>query len=219
MDSNFKKDLYDFINIIIKRKIIIFITIVSFLFLSLVYTFIFSSKTYVYTSKVYLNLNANGYNVDRQVISQLKYEVTSLFMELGNSASVIEKIENKYGLNELGSKFNYEQIPSNPIIKITYLSDKELDSTKDLETYLNALIQEYKNICPDVEIKIVDNFNLSMVKGPKVQRNILISIIGALLVSLIVIIILELFDNKVRKIEEVCEIFKSPNVLFIPKQK
>lgn len=218
MESGFKKNLYDFIETFIKRILLIICILTSFIFISIIYTFHLSSKTYVYNAKLYLNINANGYNVDRQVISQLKYEVTSLFIEFANSKTEIKKIEDIHGLKNFGLKFTFEQKTNNPIVIITYTSDKELNTTKELETYLNSLITDFKNIYPDIDIKTIENFNLSLIKGPKVQRNVLVSIIGALFVSFFIIIILELFDNKVSKIEEIAEILKTKNVVYIPKR-
>lgn len=192
MDSQLKKDLKEFIQLIKKHKLLIMNTIIACLLASTFYSVAFSKKTYTYTSKLYLQINVNGDNLDQSIINQLKNEVTNLFLEYATDYYITKHLNEKNAENSIFQNATFEQVRSYPIIKITIKSNQLIEDNKKMDDYIRQIITDFNTIKSDVKFSVVQNFELYKVQSTNVLKNIVLGTVVGIFISLIIVVLLQL---------------------------
>lgn len=136
---------------------------------------------------------------------------------------VIESAIKKLGLNmtpdELKDHIEAMPQPQTSFIEIKLKWNNSEQAVQILETIIDIFIMEATRIYPAYKIKILETVGPYLIGAISIKMYLLITLFASLVAALLIVLIVELFDNKLRTEEDINKHLNLPVLGNIPKQK
>lgn len=241
MEFSFK-DLFRII-----KKNLVFVIIVAVIAgaASFLITKVFIPKTYTATVKLYVNSNYNG-KTSYDDLTSFNYaqKMVGTYMELLNTerfrAAVADKLGNKYTPSELKSMVSFEEVADTEVFKATVVCSDPKETKRIADAVAVAAPETINNILstssvassdsadkkadaqtePKTELKVVDEAQTPKEPtSPSTTRNVIIAFFGGLIIALVVSVLRDYFDVKIKYNEEMTMVCGVPVLAAIPEFK
>lgn len=224
------------------KKNVVFIIVVAFATALVTFfaTNIFVPKTYTSTVKLYVNSNRSGQS-SYDDLTSINYaqKLVGTYIELLNTerfrATVAEKLGNAYTTSQLRGMITIQEVADTEVFKatVTYTDPNETKRIADAvalaapETINEILASssdgdKSKTDAPvnDAELKVVDEALLpKSPNSPNAMRNAVIAFFAALLIALVIAVLRDYFDVKIKYNEELTTLCGIPVLAAIPEFK
>ncbi|MGL4672714.1 polysaccharide biosynthesis tyrosine autokinase [Cetobacterium sp.] len=213
--SEFKVDLVDIVFILKRRWKIIVIS--SFIFLGIGMRHI-SKRPIVYSSVVTLMIRNNMFDDSKNL------ENMATLLEIAKSKSITERVVKKYGLNisssAIASGININPVRGTEFIKLSYTGSEPRITAAIANEVAAEFINRVQEILSRSNLKILERAEIPRYPTPIKKTKILSAaiFIGAIL-GIGISILIELFNRKLRRSEEIEKILDTKVIGVVPNLK
>ncbi|MBF0713331.1 capsular biosynthesis protein CpsC [Gemella sp. GH3] len=217
-------DLTFLIKKIWNKKIIIVATSLFFAAIMVSYNIFITKPTYKSTTKIYaVNQNEKEKTLTVQDI-QIGTNLVKDYQQIILSSDVLEETITKNNLNisqkSLANKIEITAPKDTRVVEII-VEDKDANKASDIANSLReSSIKKIKSITKINEITTIEEAKPSNVPAsPNVKRNGVIAFIFGLVLSISIIVIREILDDKVKRPEDIEDVLDMILLGVIPKQE
>lgn len=212
------------------------IVVVSFIITSGIafgYTKLYIPSTYLSRGMLYVN-NTNAINRDnlqnptnRNInLSDLVASKTlaATYIEILNSDSFMRKVSVNSGMYEsvsrLRSMISINAKNDTEILEVRVIHTNPEKAAIIAETFLKNSIDELTNVFKGGSVDIIDNAVVPLYPiGPNKIKNTVMGSIFGIILGLIIVFVLDIFDNRVKSQEDLVNKFGIPVLGMIPSLK
>ena len=231
------------------KKNLVFILVIAFAtaFATFFVTKVFIPKTYTSTVKLYINSNRSGQS-SYDDLTSINYaqKLVATYIELLNTerfrSAVADELGNTYTNNQLRSMISIQEVESTEVFKATVTCTDPYEAKRIADAValaapetINEILSSSDNSnadekasadsskrssTKDAELKVVDEAQLpTSPNSPNALRNAIIAFFGALLIALVISVLREYFDVKIKYNEEMTMLCGIPVLAAIPEFK
>jgi len=214
--SSFK--IEDIIKIYIEKWYIGATAILLCLLLCTVYIFGFSKEYYQATTTIYITEEVTAEKQENTEL-MVNEERAKDYKFIITSDRVLDKAREKLGYVEINpNMISVIEHPDTRIMKISFKDTDPYKCTEIVNVVTDILIQEIDEIISKNNIKIIDKAKVPQ-SPQKVNMKVyyFLALIAAIVGSFILVCIIEIFDNKIKGIDDCKEKFDIPILGTIPK--
>lgn len=219
---NEQLSVLDIIDMLLRRWIIILISAVLVGVFAFVYSEIFISP--VYSSKATLYVNSSR-EITTSEISQANMnssrQLVMTYAEILQARTFLEKVaddmDNKYTVNEIRNMTTMEALNETEILSITVKGTNADDVYKITRSIIKYAPDELIRVVEAGSVKVLDNASETKTPiSPNIRRNTFIGIFVGILLGAFIIILLELFDTRIKSGNEITQRYEEPLLGEIP---
>ena len=219
---NQKIGITDIIDMMIRRWWIWILCAVTFSVVAFVYTEIFVDPIYRTDGTVYVNSKRNqdidistGELNSSQALVKTYKEILSRRTFL---SQIAEDLDGKYTVGALKGMISYSSVNDTQIMQITVTGKVPQDVYDICHSVLLHAPDELIRVINAGSVKILDDGQIPTVPiAPNVKQNALISFILGMIVGAVIILLLELFDTRIKTREDIVNRFPEPLLGEIPE--
>lgn len=212
--------LSEIIKLLINRfKIILVCIIIGFCVFYMKYSY-FTSPIYTASVQLYVS---SGDNTTDANLNELNYaqKVVTTYIGFLQTKTFFDQVSEACGLNygpdQLKAMTTIQAVNSTEIFQINVTSTNPQDSYKLVRTMQNIAPDLIKSIKGTTEISVVDPAVLpGGPSGPNIRRNTIIGGILGFIIAVLTILLLEIFDVKVKDQEDIRKRYDIPLIGAIP---
>lgn len=206
------------------KKILVIATSLLFTAIMVFYNIFITQPTYKSTTKIYaVNQNEKENSLTVQDI-QIGTNLVKDYQQIILSSDVLEEVISKNNLNitqtDLANKVEITAPKDTRVIEIV-VGDSDSNKASDIANSLReSSIKKIKSITKINDITTIEEAKPSSKPStPNVKRNAAIAFLSGLVLSIVVIAIREILDDKVKRPEDVEEVLDMVLLGVIPKQE
>ena len=219
---NEQLNLISIIDILLRRWTVILLSAILIGVFSFVYSEVFISP--VYSSNASLYVNSNKQNISEDVSSATLSSSRQLVMtyaEILKARTFLEVIatdlDGKYSVNQIKNMISMEALNDTEILSITVKGTSADDVYKITKSIVKYAPDELIRVVEAGSVKVLDDASETKTPiSPNIRNNTFIGVFIGILLGSLVIIILELFDTRIKNGDEISQKYKEPLLGEIP---
>ena len=219
---NEQLNLISIIDILLRRWTVILLSAVLVGVFAFVYSEVFVAEVYRSTASLYVNSNKQNVSEDVSTATlNSSRQLVMTYAEILKARTFLEVVA-----EELDGKYTVNQI--NNMLTIESLNDTEILSIKVEGTDAGDVYNITKSIvkhAPDELIRVVEAGSVKTLDdasetktpiSPNIRNNTFIGVFIGILLGALVIVVLELFDTRIKNGDEISQRYKEPLLGEIP---
>lgn len=200
-------------------KLLLIIPLI-FLVVSLLLSFFVIQPKYSATTQVLVNQkHSNNEMMAQQVQSNI--QLVKTYSEIIKSPRILDEVskdlKGKYSEKELSSMLSVNNKADSQIMSITVESHKKGDATKVANTISKVFSDDASKIMSIDNVSTLSKAEDAKKVAPKPITNALIAIVLGLIFAVIIIILIAIFDKRIKSEDEVEELLDLPVLGSIPE--
>ncbi|MDY5059972.1 Wzz/FepE/Etk N-terminal domain-containing protein [Staphylococcus simulans] len=200
-------------------KLLLIIPLI-FLVVSLLLSFFVIQPKYSATTQVLVNQkHSNNEMMAQQVQSNI--QLVKTYSEIIKSPRILDEVSKdlngKYSEKELSSMLSVNNKADSQIMSITVESNKKGDATKVANTISKVFSDDASKIMSIDNVSTLSKAEDAKKVAPKPITNAFISIVLGLIFAVIIIILIAIFDKRIKSEDEVEELLDLPVLGSIPE--
>ena len=219
---NEQLSILDIIDMLLRKWMVIVVSAVLVGIFAFVYSEVFISP--VYSSKASLYVNSSREVTSTEISTanmNSSRQLVMTYAEILQARTFLEKVaqdmNNKYTVNEIKSMITMEALNETEILSITVKgtnADDVYKITRSITKYApHALVRVFEA----GSVKVLDNASETNTPiSPNIRQNTFIGIFIGILLGAFIIIVLELFDTRIKNGNEIRQRYEEPLLGEIP---
>lgn len=208
----------EFFYIIAKRKMImIIITLISVL-VSIYISFFAISPLYESQASVIVDKKAERSTQSVEYNDVIMYQnLVKTYANIGRSdkiySTAAEKLNNTISSDELAKRTVIEAVKDTQMLTVTVYGTSPTKSLESIKAITDSFIQVADNVYPAGDIRVVDEGKVPQYPiKPDKKFNIIVGFLIGIMLSIVLIFIVDHFDDKIEGIEDIKKKFDLPIV-------
>ena len=219
---NQKIGITDIIDMMIRRWWIWIICAVTFSVVAFVYTEIFVDPIYRTDGTLYVNSKrTQDIDISSGELNSSQALVKTYKEILGRRtflSQISEDLDGRYSVGALKSMISYSAVNDTQIMQITVTGKVPQDVYDICHSVLLRAPDELIRVISAGSVKILDDGQVPKVPvAPNVKQNALVSFILGMIVGAVIILLLELFDTRIKTRDDIVSRFPEPILGEIPE--
>lgn len=219
---NEQLNLISIIDILLRRWTIILLSAILVGVFSFVYSEVVISP--VYSSNASLYVNSSKQNISEDVSSATLSSSRQLVMtyaEILKARTFLEVIatdlDGKYTVNQIKNMITMEALNETEILSITVRGTSANDVYRITKSIIKYAPDELIRVVEAGSVKVLDDASETKTPvSPNIRNNTFIGVFVGILLGSLMIIVLELFDTRIKSGDELSQRYKEPLLGEIP---
>lgn len=191
-----------------------------FLLLSLILSFLVIQPKYSATTQVLVNQKESNNDMMAQQV-QSNIQLVKTYSEIIKSPRILDevskKMKGKYSTKEISSMLTVNNQAESQIMNITVEAKSKKDAIKVANTISKVFSEDASQIMSINNVSTLSKAEDAKKVAPKPFVNIIISVFIGLVIAVILIILIEVMDRRIKTEEDVEEILDLPVLGSIPE--
>ncbi|OHR60348.1 Wzz/FepE/Etk N-terminal domain-containing protein [Staphylococcus sp. HMSC061G12] len=191
-----------------------------FLLLSLILSFLVIQPKYSATTQVLVNQKESNNDMMAQQV-QSNIQLVKTYSEIIKSPRILDevskKMKGKYSTKEISSMLTVNNQAESQIMNITVEAKSKKDAMKVANTISKVFSEDASQIMSINNVSTLSKAEDAKKVAPKPFVNIIISVFIGLVIAVILIILIEVMDRRIKTEEDVEEILDLPVLGSIPE--
>lgn len=217
--------MIDLIRLCLRRWWALLIGLIVGAIISGIVTIFFITPTYTVTGTLYAENNVDAtrpsaYGMDLNTLVVRK-ELVGTYAEILRSNVFLKKVAQESGLEytyrDLQNMLSMDVINETEILAISVRNHDPQHAYIIAQTLMNMANEQIGLVIERSGVKILDEPNVpEFPSSPNLFGNILFGAFAGFVISLLIILLLDMFDKKIKDAEQLTEYFKYPVLCEIP---
>ena len=222
---NEQLNILNIIDMLLRRwTLVLFTTILVGVF-AFVYSEVFISPVYSSTASLYVNserqkttddVTSSNINSSRQlVMTYAEILCARTFL-----TTVAEDLDNAYTATQIKDMITMDALNNTEILNITVKGNNAADVYKITKSIVKHAPDELIRVVEAGSVKVLDDASETTVPiSPNIRRNTFIGIFIGIVLGAFIVIVLELFDTRIKNGDEISQRYEEPLLGEIPSLK
>ncbi len=219
---NEQLNLLSIIDILLKRWTVILMSAILVGVFAFMYSEVFISPTYSSTASLYVN--SNKQNISEDVSSATinsSRQLVMTYAEILRARTFLEVIatdlNGRYTVNQLKGMLTMEALNETEILSITVKGTNAEDVYKITKSIVKYAPDELIRVVEAGSVKVLDDASETKTPiAPNIRTNTFLGIFIGIVMGALIIIVLELFDTRIKNGDEISRRYKEPLLGEIP---
>lgn len=219
---NEQLNILNIIDMLLRRwTLVLFTTILVGVF-AFVYSEVFVSPVYSSTAALYVNserekttddVTASNLNSSRQLVMTYA-EILSARTFL---TTVAEDLDNAYTATQIKNMISMDSLNNTEILKVTVKGNNAADVYEITKSIVKHAPDELIRVVEAGSVKVLDDASETTVPiSPNIRRNTFIGVFIGIVLGAFIVIVLELFDTRIKNGDEISQRYEEPLLGEIP---
>ena len=219
---NEQLNIINIIDMLLRRWTIVFLTTILVGVFSFVYSEVFIDPVYSSTASLYVNSERQKANdeISQGTITssrQLVMTYAEILQARTFLTTISDELDNKYTVNELRSMITMDALNETEILSITVKGNDADDVYKITKNIVKYAPDELIRVVEAGSVKVLDDASETKTPiSPNIRRNTFIGVFVGLVLGALIVIVLELFDTRIKSGDEISQRYKEPLLGEIP---
>lgn len=219
---NEQLNLISIIDILLRRWTVILLTAVLTGVFAFVYSEVFISPTY--SSEASLYVNANKQNVSEDITGSTlssSRQLVNTYAEILKARTFLEVVvtdmNGRYTVNQIQNMTTMKPLNETEILSITVKGTSAEDVYKITKSIVKHAPDELIRVVEAGSVKVLDDARETNTPiAPNIRTNTFVGILIGIVLGALIIIVLELFDTRIKNGDEITQRYKEPLLGEIP---
>ncbi len=219
---NEQLNLISIIDILLRKWTVILLSAVLIGIFAFVYSEVFIAPTYSSTASLYVNSNKQQESEDvsgatlassRQlVMTYAEILKARTFLE-----SIVTDMNGEYTVNQIKGMLTMEALNETEILSITVKGNNAEDVYKIAKSIVKYAPDELIRVVEAGSVKVLDDASETKTPiSPNIRNNTFLGVFIGILIGSLIVIVLELFDTRIKNGDEISHRYKEPLLGEIP---
>ncbi len=219
---NEQLSIISIIDMLLRRWTIVFLTTILVGVFSFVYSEVFIDPVYSSSASLYVNSERQKANDDiSQGTITSSRQLVMTYAEILNArtflTTISDELDNKYTVNELRSMITMDSLNETEILSITVKGNDADDVYRITKNIVKYAPDELIRVVEAGSVKVLDDASETKTPiSPNIRRNTFIGVFIGLILGAFIVIVLELFDTRIKSGDEITQRYKEPLLGEIP---
>ena len=219
---NEQLNIINIIDMLLRRWVIVFLTTILVGVFSFVYSEVFIDPVYSSTASLYVNSERQKANDDiSQGAINSSRQLVMTYAEILQArtflTTISDELDNKYTVNEIRGMITMDALNETEILSITVKGNDADDVYKITKNIVKYAPDELIRVVEAGSVKVLDDASETKTPiSPNIRRNTFIGVFIGLVLGAFIVIILELFDTRIKSGDEISQRYKEPLLGEIP---
>lgn len=218
---NDQLSITDIIDMLIKRWWIWVVAAVSLSVVTFIYTEIFVDPLYRTDGNLYVSAQRTQTSDLSQQSQMASQTLVTTYKEILGSRSFLSQVsqdlDGTYTIENLKKMIGMSSVNGTEILQITVTGKVPEDVYKICHSVLIHAPDELIRVVNAGSVKILDDGQIpSAPVSPNVKRNVLISFLAGMILGAFIILVLELFDTRIKSRDDIVNKYEEPLLGEIP---
>lgn len=219
---NEQLNLVSVIDILFRRWTVILLSAVLVGVFAFVYSEVFISPTYSSSASLYVNSSKQNVSEDVTTATLLSSrQLVMTYAEILQARTFLETIatdlDGKYTVTQIKKMISMEALNETEILSITVKGKSPEDVYKITKGIVKYAPDELIRVVEAGSVKVLDDAGEPKTPiSPNIRTNTFIGIFLGLLLGALIVVILELFDTRIKNGDEISQRYKEPLLGEIP---
>ncbi|OQB14396.1 MAG: Capsular polysaccharide type 8 biosynthesis protein cap8A [Firmicutes bacterium ADurb.Bin193] len=230
---NNEMNLVDLMKLLLKKWWIIGVISVMVGFLAFGYTYYFIPDIYISRGMIYVNntniVNLPNVNVPINRTLNLNDMLSSArlaetYIEILKSDTFLTSVAEELGMDitpgKMRSLISIRAKNETEILEVTVRYPRSYEASRIVETILEKSKDEeegIKKVFRGGSVEIIDKASLPTApSGPNMFKNFLMGLLMGLILGVVFVVVIDMFDNKLKNDEDIAQIYGYPVLGLIP---
>lgn len=219
---NEQLNIVSIIDMLLRRWSIILLSAVIVGVFSFAYSEVFIAPVYSSTASLYVNSSKEITNDDisqSNIVSSRQLVMT--YAEILRARTFLSKVsddlDDKYTVTQIKNMIEMDALNETEILSITVKGTNADDVYKITKSIVKYAPDELIRVVEAGSVKVLDDASETKTPiSPNIRRNTFIGIFLGIILGALIIIILELFDTRIKSGDEISQRYKEPLLGEIP---
>ena len=219
---NEQLNLISIIDILLRKWTVILLSAVLVGVFAFVYSEVFIAEVYRSTASLYVN--SNKQNVSEDVSSanlSSSRQLVTTYAEILKARTFLETIatelDGRYTVNQIANMLTIESLNSTEILSIKVEGTNAADVYEITKSIVKYAPDELERVVEGGSVKKLDDASETKTPiSPNIRNNTFIGVFIGILLGSLIVIILELFDTRIKNGDEISQRYKEPLLGEIP---
>lgn len=219
---NEQLNLISIIDILLRRWTVILLSAVLVGAFAFVYSEVFIPPVYSSTASLYVNSNKqnNSEDVSSATLASSR-QLVMTYAEILKSKTFLEvivsELDGKYTISQIKGMLSIESLNDTEIMSITVKGTNAEDVYRIAKSIIKYAPDELIRVVEAGSVKKLDDASETKAPiSPNIRNNTFIGVFIGILLGSLIIIILELFDTRIKNGDEISRRYKEPLLGEIP---
>lgn len=219
---NEQLNLVSVIDILLRRWTVILLSAVLVGVFAFVYSEVFISPTYSSNASLYVNSSKQNISEDVSTATlSSSRQLVMTYAEILQARTFLETIatelDGKYTVNQIKKMISMEALNETEILLITVKGTSPEDVYKITKGIIKYAPDELIRVVEAGSVKVLDDASEPKTPiSPNIRTNTFIGVFLGLLLGALIVIVLELFDTRIKNSDEISQRYKEPLLGEIP---
>ena len=219
---NEQLSVINIIDMLLRRWTIVFLTTILVGVFSFVYSEVFIDPVYSSSASLYVNSERQKTtdDISQGTISssrQLVMTYAEILKARTFLTTISDELDNKYTVNELRSMITMDALNETEILSITVKGNDADDVYRIAKNIVKYAPDELIRVVEAGSVKVLDDASETKAPiSPNIRRNTFIGVFIGLVLGAFIVIVLELFDTRIKSGDEISQRYKEPLLGEIP---
>lgn len=219
---NEQLNIINIIDMLLRRWTIVFLTTILVGVFSFVYSEVFMAPVYSSSASLYVNSERQKSNEDiSQATQNASRQLVMTYAEILQArtflTTIADEFDGKYTVNQLRSMITMDALNETEILSITVKGNDADDVYKITKSIVKYAPDELIRVVEAGSVKVLDDASETKTPiSPNIRRNTFIGVFIGLILGAFIVIILELFDTRIKSGDEISQRYKEPLLGEIP---
>lgn len=219
---NEQLSIISIIDMLLRRWTIVLLTTIFVGVFSFVYSEVFIDPVYSSSASLYVNSERQKANDDiSQGTITSSRQLVMTYAEILNArtflTTISDELDNKYTVNELRSMITMDSLNETEILSITVKGNDADDVYRITKNIVKYAPDELIRVVEAGSVKVLDDASETKTPiSPNIRRNTFIGVFIGLILGAFIVIVLELFDTRIKSGDEISQRYKEPLLGEIP---
>lgn len=214
----------DLFKLLLKRMWIIILCTIITSGMAFFITKTFIPSTYISNAQIYVTINENTKGMTSSEALAYSKNMTATYQAFLKTNEFLEKVKelsgSTYSINEIKNKTNIKSIDNTGIFTITVETNSIDESYKIAKAITELAPEKIKSIEADSNTRTIDTATkATTANSPNVKKNVMVGMILGFMISLVSIIVIDLFDTKIKNSQIIKDKYDIPVLGKIPTIK
>lgn len=210
------------IDMLLRRWTIIFLTTILVGVFSFVYSEVFMEPVYSSSASLFVNSGRQKTNDEiSQATQNASRQLVMTYSEILQARTFLTRIadefDGKYSVNKIRSMITMDSLNNTEILSITVKGNDADDVYKITKSIVKYAPDELIRVVEAGSVKVLDDASETKTPiSPNIKQNTFIGVFIGLVLGAFIVIILELFDTRIKSGDEIVKRYKEPLLGEIP---
>lgn len=210
------------INMLLRRWTIIFLTTILVGVFSFVYSEVFVEPVYSSSASLFVNSGRQKTNDEiSQATQNASRQLVMTYSEILQARTFLTRIadefDGKYTVNKIRSMITMDSLNNTEILSITVKGNDADDVYKITKSIVKYAPDELIRVVEAGSVKVLDDASETKAPiSPNIKQNTFIGVFIGLILGAFIVIILELFDTRIKSGDEIVNRYQEPLLGEIP---
>ncbi len=219
---NEQLNILSIIDMLLRRWSMILLSAVLVGIFTFVYSEVFISPVYSSTASLYVNSSKQNYNNEiTQTTLNSSRELVMTYAEILQARTflsmVADEVGGDYTINQIRDMITMDALNQTEILQITVKGTNADDVYKIAKSIVKYAPDELIRVVEAGSVKILDNASETKTPiSPNIRKNTFIGIFIGIILGALLVIVLELFDTRIKSGDEISQRYNEPLLGEIP---